>query len=83
MIHSTLQGKSFADSTTKCNSCKLSIGIEEHFMGCSVAQRFSWPMIEPIHDEVNLVIGDCIEPSALGYVLPHQPIGIFIQASFP
>jgi len=54
----------YADSTASCNSSELSFGTEEHFMGCSVSQRFSWPMIEPVNDEVNLVIGDCIEQAA-------------------
>ncbi len=47
-----------ADSTTKCNSGELSLGVEEHFIRSSVSQRFSWPMIEPVHDEVNLSISD-------------------------
>jgi len=48
----------------------LRFGIEKHFMGCSVTQRFSWTMIEPVHDEVNLIVGDCIEAEALGDVSP-------------
>ena len=45
------------NSTSKCNSSELHFGVTEHFMGYSVAQRFSWSMIEPIHDEVKLIVG--------------------------
>jgi len=30
-------------------------------------------MIELVHDEINLIVGNCIETTALGDVLPHQP----------
>ncbi|MDQ7000652.1 MAG: hypothetical protein Q9M12_07215 [Mariprofundus sp.] len=56
----------YTDSTAICNSSELNFGNEEHFMGCSVSRRFSWPMIEPVNDEVNLIIGDCIKQAALG-----------------
>ena len=35
-----------------------------------------------MHDEVNLVVGDGIDTSALWDVLPHQPVGVLIQTSF-
>jgi hypothetical protein len=75
-----LQVLRYADSTRKCNSGELGLGIEEHLVRSSESQRFSWPMIEPVHDEVKLLIGDGVEPSGLGQVLPDQAVDVFIQA---
>jgi len=35
-------------------------------------------MIEPVHDEVNLVIGERIEASILVDVLSYEAIGVFV-----
>jgi len=52
------------DSTAKSNSSELSFGIEEHFMGGAVSQHHSWPMIEPVRNEINLVISIAIESAS-------------------
>jgi len=67
-----------ADSSPKCNSSEFDLCIEEHLVRCFVSQHFSRSMIESVHNEVNLLMRDCVKLSALGNVLPHQPIGIFI-----
>ena len=70
----------FADSTHKCNRW---VDSEEYLIGRFVAKAFSVPVIQFLHNLLDLGRGQLFEVSSFGRVLTDESVGIFIQATFP
>ena len=52
-------------------------------MGRLKCQALSRPMIEPIHDVMDLLVGQRIEGRTFGHILANQPVGVLIESPFP
>ena len=50
---------------------------------CLKAKRLAWSLIELLSNGLHLLIGDRREIAAFWEILPHQPIGILIEAALP
>ena len=48
-----------------------------------VAKRFARSLIQPFSDCLHLLIGERREVAAFREILPHQPVGVFVEATLP
>ena len=52
--------------------------VEEYLIWRLEAKAFSWPIVEPLHNEFNVIIRNGGEPFALRKVLADQPIHVLV-----
>ena len=48
-----------------------------------IAKRFARALIQPRGHGLHLLIGERREIAAFREILPHQPVGVFVEATLP
>ena len=52
--------------------------FKEYLMWCFKTKRFSWTIIQAIHNEVEVIVGNCVKAHGFREVLTNKAVGIFI-----
>ena len=57
--------------------------LGEDLVWCLEVEDFARPVVEPLSDDVEVVLGVCAEVGSLGEILSDEAVGVFVAAALP
>ena len=52
-------------------------------MRCSIGKALSGPIVQPLLNEIDMLVSQLLKTRFLGEILPYQAVGVFVGPTLP